>query len=127
MKTPEQLAEEYAESWYPNPSNRDFQTHDIKNLHGLTSEHWLNGYLAGFNKAMEWVPVGERLPEEKNKWHESDYVLGKESETSYPFTVWYNHESNIWHLADHRITIQQLNVAFWMPILNHQKHNNEQD
>jgi len=120
MKTKEEIkamAEEWLlkeSGWRSNPHKNPYKMHIPAEVIQWDNEQ--SAFIGGYTAANQWVPVGERLPEERNKWHESDYVLGRESETSYPFTVWYNHDTKIWHLADHRITIQELNIAFWMPI-----------
>jgi hypothetical protein len=83
MKTPEQMALEYADNWH---KDCDYPAEILRHTKKATE----TVFLAGYKAAQQWISVKERLPEEglenqivlvwRASWHDYDTVRWKSYE-----------------------------------------------
>jgi hypothetical protein len=60
-----------------------------------------------------WV---ETTPETNEKFGESEYVLGLESDGGTPVVCWYNSKMGSWYVAHHLAPSIAINIIKWKPL-----------
>lgn len=67
---------------------------------------------------MEWIDVNDRLPDQFNKFGDTDYVLAFSNNTQ--VVAWYNYEDDKWEVAHHFASSEPLDrhnkVTHWIPL-----------
>lgn len=110
MKIVQQLAEESASEIFQlyDESARIYTNEEVNAI--CVSEH-ITGFIAGFEKANEWIPVSDRLPDESGRY----WCYVKElNDLGFSYFQWncaYHKEENRW--SDSRADMR---VTHWKPI-----------
>ena len=121
-KTPEQMAEEYAEDWH---KDCDYPEEILRHTKKATA----SVFLAGYQAAQQWVPVSERLPED----HSYYFVSSKKEASSTPYgwipagffwdiEIAYFHQKNeTWMTGIVALNCREEDkvpfaVSYWMPL-----------
>ncbi len=81
--------------------------------HTSHEQAYKNGYEKGKQDAMKWIPVAERLPENRD-----DVLVCRTwwNETRNPQIGWYNDVSQEWQILDSDGYYPCKKVTHWMPL-----------